>query len=167
VQEAGKLSGRAQFAQIEKYPYSAFREGGSVDMRKVCVAVLLVIFTVAPELTAQSKTGTIRGTVRDEQRVLFPGVQVTLINVETKATYRTRTNESGEYKLDVPVGVYEVRAELSGFNALKVSNVRVNENESTKMDPLTLTVKNYYIPLQRSVVPIPLDPTPEPFSDRL
>lgn len=81
-----------------------------------------------------------------------------------------KTNESGEYTFDVPAGIYEVSAELLGFNPVKVSKVGVKENESTLMGTLTLstqTFSNDRIPLQRDVVPIPLGPISEPASNRL
>jgi hypothetical protein len=125
-------------------------------MRKAWLALMLTVLALGTGLTAQSKTGTVRGDVKDQERRFIPGVQITLTNTESKATYRVQTNESGEYKLDVPAGTYEISAVLPGFNSARVSDVAVKENESIRMSTLTLTL-NVWGP----VIPIPLGPTPQ------
>ena len=112
-----------------------------MNIRSICLTGLLAILTVVPGLTAQSVTGTIRGSVKDPAKHRIPGAHVTATNTETKTTYKTISNDSGEYKFDVPAGVYEVSAELLGFNPVKVSNVKVREKKTTQMIALTLSVK--------------------------
>jgi phosphatidate phosphatase APP1 len=128
--------------------------------------VLLVVLTLAPKLSAQSENGTIRGNVQDQMAASLPGVKITATNTKTKETYKATTNESGEYRLAVAIGIYEISAELPGFSSVKVSNVTVKENESTGM--ATLTMKNGGTPsdIQRVVIPIPLAPEVQP-SNRL
>ena len=61
-------------------------------------------FPTAP--AAQSTTGTIRGTVRDEQEAVVPGATVTIRNVATNAV-QTAVSENGFYRfLNVAVGEY-------------------------------------------------------------
>jgi hypothetical protein len=137
-------------------------------MRKICLILMLMVFAQVAVLSAQSKGGTVRGTVQDERKTLLPSVQITLTNPETKATFRIQSNEAGEYRFEVPPGTYEVSAELLGFKLLKVPNIGVKENETTRIDPLTLTIDNKaQVPVQRDVVPIPLAPRLGPSSNRL
>ena len=52
-----------------------------------CVALLAILACVVfpPRLAAQSITGTIRGTVTDEQKAVVPDATVTIRNVATNA----------------------------------------------------------------------------------
>ena len=127
-------------------------------MRTIFVGAILAIVGLVPSLTAltaQSKTGTLLGRVQDPKKVGLPGAQVTLTNAETKETYKSLSNEAGgqaawgEFKIQVPPGTYTVTVELPGFERVRLLSVRVEENESTKLDPITLTV----LPLPRQDQP--------------
>ncbi len=79
------------------------------------VLVLLLVGVVVP-LGAQDTTATISGTVRDQTGAVVPGVTVTTKNVGTNAERTEPTDTAGRYRIrSLPVGNYEVRAELSGF----------------------------------------------------
>ena len=108
-------------------------------MRKI-LSTVFVLISFAPVLAAQSNTGAIRGIVQDESKTPIPGVRITLTSLETKTTYKVMSRESGEYKFEVPAGTYTLTAELPGFNPVQVSDVRVKEDDSSSMDPVTLTV---------------------------
>jgi hypothetical protein len=127
-------------------------------MPKTLLPLLLLILTCVAELAAQSENGTIRGTVRDPQAVLLPGVKITATNAKTKETYKASSNESGDYRLTVPPGTYEIDVELPGFSSVKLSNVTVKQNESTGLATLTLRISNDAVDIQRHVIPIPLAP---------
>jgi hypothetical protein len=90
-------------------------------------AVLVALFVLAlgAAAFAQTQLGTVEGTVKDEQGGALPGVTVTLIG---RTGSRTATTDAkGEYRfLAVTPGVYEVRAELSGFRPGRVANVLVS-----------------------------------------
>src|SRR2546427_2711116 len=87
------------------------------------LAVLLLVIGAAP-LFAQS-TATIVGVVRDSDGVL-PGATVTVRNVDTGLTRSVPTGEDGAYRFPaLPVGPYEIRAELSGFRTTVRSGVRL------------------------------------------
>ncbi len=64
----------------------------------------------------QVTTGSIQGTVKDEQRAVVPGVMVTVRNVGTGVTRSLTTDAQGRYQAaNLDLGGYEVRAEMSGF----------------------------------------------------
>ena len=118
-------------------------------MRTIFVGAILAIVGLVPALTAltaQSKTGTLLGRVQDPKKFRIPGAQVTLTNAETKETYKSLTNDAGrqaaggEFKIQVPPGTYTVTVELLGFETVRLLSVRVEENKSTKLDPITLPV---------------------------
>src|SRR5215510_14197373 len=87
------------------------------------LAVLLLVISAAP-LFAQS-TATIVGAVRDSGGVL-PGATVTVRNVDTGLTRSVPTGGDGAFRFPaLPVGPYEIRAELAGFRTSVRSGVRL------------------------------------------
>lgn len=85
------------------------------------VLALAAVWTTCPINTAaQSIFGRISGTVTDAQGAAVAGVKITIVNEETKLERQTTTDSNGYYVAsDVPVGVYSVIAEQSGFKTLK------------------------------------------------
>src|SRR5688572_20502654 len=77
--------------------------------RSAAVAMLLLQCQWAP---AQTITGSIQGTIRDESGAAVPGVGVTVQNVNTQAARNTISNESGNYDVALlPPGNYTISAE--------------------------------------------------------
>src|SRR5207247_3312675 len=65
---------------------------------------------------AQNFSAAISGLVRDTSGAVIPGVTVTAKQTESGLTRTVNTNENGDYRMpSLPVGAYEVIAELSGF----------------------------------------------------
>ncbi|HYR85551.1 MAG TPA: carboxypeptidase-like regulatory domain-containing protein [Terriglobia bacterium] len=84
--------------------------------------VLAVLLTtgVVDTAAAQSIFGRITGTVTDSQGGAVAGVKIIIVNEETKLERQTTTDSNGYYVAsDLPVGVYSVIAEQSGFKTLK------------------------------------------------
>jgi len=89
---------------------------------KTAAFVLAVLLTtgVVDTAAAQSIFGRITGTVTDSQGGAVAGVKITIVNEETKLERQTTTDSNGYYVAsDLPVGVYSVIAEQSGFKTLK------------------------------------------------
>src|SRR5262249_38762952 len=73
---------------------------------------------------AQSVTGSIQGTVVDQSGAVLPGVTITVTNTSTGVSRSIVTDDTGSFRAELlPVGVYEVAAELQGFTAPKAPNV--------------------------------------------
>ncbi len=65
----------------------------------------------------------------------MPGVNVTVTSVERNTSDTVVTNGSGNYTKDrLLPGTYEVKAELSGFNAALAKGIRVSVDTQTKVD---------------------------------
>ncbi|MBI4455456.1 MAG: TonB-dependent receptor [Acidobacteria bacterium] len=79
--------------------------------------VACVGFLVTGSLAfAQVTTGTIQGTIKDEQGAIIPGVEVTVINLDTGVARTVVTDDAGRYLAsNLGLGSYEVRAVLAGF----------------------------------------------------
>jgi len=83
------------------------------------LAAMLVACLVGTA-AAQSIFGRISGTVTDAQGGAVAGVKITIVNEETKLERQTTTDSNGYYvATDLPVGVYSVTAEQSGFKTIK------------------------------------------------
>ncbi|HVL68263.1 MAG TPA: carboxypeptidase regulatory-like domain-containing protein [Vicinamibacterales bacterium] len=102
---------------------------------RALVACLLALCLAPVPVAAQSTTGTIQGTVRDNQDAVIPGVTVTVRNVQTNATRTITSDANGFYRfLNMPVGEYEVSAELSGFGKYLRSGITLALNQDAVVD---------------------------------
>ena len=76
---------------------------------------------------AQSSGGSLLGIVADETGAALPGVSVTATNPATGFNRTTVTGSDGKYRFaTLPVAVYNVVADLSGFGSVTMQNVTVN-----------------------------------------
>lgn len=108
----------------------------------VALSVALTLAITETPLVAQSQAinGTIEGTVLDTSSAVLPGVTVTVTNTETGAERVVVTNESGLYRAPLlPLGVYRVSAELSGFKKFEQIGVVVSAGQSAVIN-VTLEV---------------------------
>ncbi|PYQ24736.1 MAG: TonB-dependent receptor, partial [Acidobacteria bacterium] len=87
----------------------------------------------AADLRAQTSTGRISGTVADSSGAVLPGVTVSVSQQGTGLNRTTTTDGSGAYVfVSLPVGTYDVSAELSGFKkAVKTGYVLVADGRLT------------------------------------
>src|SRR5690348_12390511 len=93
----------------------------------------LVVFVVASLLAfpalSQTVTGTMKGTVADRSGGALPGVTITVRNAEIGLERVVVTGRDGTYNAPfLPIGKYNVQAELSGFGTTRHENVRVDLN---------------------------------------
>lgn len=96
------------------------------------LAVSIVFVMSSVPVFAQAITGTIEGRVEDAQGGALPGVSVTAIHLATSARFTTATTPDGFYRLSyLPLGAYDVRAELTGFRAQVTQGVIVRLNETS------------------------------------
>jgi len=78
--------------------------------------VMACLVLIVSEAAAQTTTGRIVGTVRDESGALIPGVEITVRNPATGSSRVVVTTELGNYAVpSLPPAIYEVEASLSGF----------------------------------------------------
>src|ERR671924_302573 len=75
-------------------------------------------------------TASISGRVEDASGAAVPGAAVTATNVETGATRTATSGETGTYRvLSLPIGRYEVKAELPGFKAALQTGIKLDVGE--------------------------------------
>ena len=102
-------------------------------MKRIIVAMVAVCaFAYAGTLAAaQQTTGGIQGRIVDAQRAAVPGVTVTAKSKATGFSRSEVTDSEGLFRLNgLPVGSYDVHAELSGFAPFDRKDVVVNLGET-------------------------------------
>ncbi len=111
------------------------RQGG-LRFLFFCLCVLFA----AEGLRAQSTGGRVRGTVTDPSGAAVAAANLTLTNDATKAQRETQSGATGEYIfLEVPVGVYTLELQQSGFKKYLRKGVTVELNQVVTIDiPLQL-----------------------------
>jgi hypothetical protein len=90
---------------------------------------------VAATAAAQGERGVIIGTVADAQGGVLPGVAITVRNVDTGFTQTDVTSANGQYRFGaLPLGRYELKAELVGFTTATVTNLAITINREISQD---------------------------------
>src|SRR5918912_2926094 len=94
--------------------------------RHVLRAAVALLLGCAPVL-AQQTSGNINGRVVDQQGAAVPGVTVTAKNPATGLVRAEVSDAEGLYRINaLPVGRYDVSAELQGFATMSAKEVEVN-----------------------------------------
>ncbi|HEX6163422.1 MAG TPA: carboxypeptidase regulatory-like domain-containing protein [Vicinamibacterales bacterium] len=98
-----------------------------------CLCVTLL--AIAAPTFAQEFRGRINGTVTDNTGAVLPGVTVTASSPALIQPQVQVTGADGSYRfLALPPGVYSIDFELTGFNTVKRSDVRVIINQTLTVD---------------------------------
>lgn len=106
----------------------------------ICSALLLIICLNFDATLAQSSTGSLVGTVRDQKEAVLPGVTVRVRNLDTSFTREVVSSDVGAYEiLELPVGRYELSAEVSGFKRYVQPEVSVSVNQVSRADMVLQT----------------------------
>jgi len=119
-------------------------------MFKQILFLLLFIFTGGEFLFAQN-TGLILGNLKDKntQETIYPGTVV----VEG-TEFKTETDIDGNYKLEIPVGTYNLKAIYSGYISLLKYNIVVSSGNAQvinfEMEVITTEIKEVTITNDKS-----------------
>ncbi len=105
-------------------------------MRRMFLASALVLVTASAAF-AQA-TGSISGTVQDEQGGVLPGVTMTLQG--TDRTTSTLTDDAGRFRfLNLPPGLYRISTALQGFTTVVREGIEVRVGLNAEL-PINLRV---------------------------
>jgi hypothetical protein len=95
---------------------------------------LLFIISVT-SLSGQSPTGTITGTVVDGQGARVVGVKISARQRDTNLSYTTVSTSDGSYAIgNLPVGYFEVAADMTGFKTFRQENVLLQVDQRLRID---------------------------------
>jgi hypothetical protein len=87
-------------------------------------------------LSAQTSVGSIIGQVKDESGAVIPGVTIVVKSLALQVPEMVAvTDSNGEYRLtQLPIGTYHVRYELTGFQGIELTDVRLTAGFIAKID---------------------------------
>jgi hypothetical protein len=90
--------------------------------------------------SGQQTTGSIVGTVKDQQGAMITTATVKAINVDTGFNRSAPANAYGQYRIDyLPVGKYSIEVVAAGFERYVQQNLALNVDQTLTVDA-TLTV---------------------------
>jgi hypothetical protein len=121
------------------------------------MAIALACLLAAPLLPpayAQSSTGSVRGTVRDQSDAVVPRASVTLTNVATNVSSRIATNEAGLYVFPaVTPGRYRILVESAGLQRFEAT-LTVQVQQSTTADATLAVGTEAIVVAVKDVTPV-------------
>lgn len=104
------------------------------------ILFLAVCVVAPPVLQGQGIGGAIVGTVRDQSGGVVPAVLIRITNTDTGQARSVSTDNEGRFQArELPPGLYEVRAELGGFNTVIITGFRLGVGQIARQD-ITLAV---------------------------
>ncbi len=104
-------------------------------MRRQFISSAVFLLLVSASAFAQQTTGNITGRVLDQQGAAMPGVSITAKHPATGLTRNEVTDAEGVYRVAaLPVGIYEVLAELTGFQSVAKQDIEVNVGQTVAID---------------------------------
>jgi carboxypeptidase family protein/TonB-dependent receptor-like protein len=108
----------------------------SAQRSLVSFLTLLAALLVFPvDVLAQTGAASLTGIISDQSGGKVPGATVTATNQATNVAYTAVSNEAGNYTItSVPVGIYVVKAELSGFKTATTSPMQVEAKAIVRID---------------------------------
>src|SRR5262245_49978962 len=125
----GGDTGRLVGGRTQRSERIKLRHGAQIMTRRSCMlrlflSAMVIAVVGGGSAAAQSVTGSIQGTVVDQSGGVLPGVTVTVTNTSTGVSRSIVTDDTGTFRAELlPVGVYDVTAELQGFTTPKAANV--------------------------------------------
>src|SRR5262245_10491257 len=104
-------------------------------MIRTRIATVATVLLFSTPIFAQQTTGNISGRVIDQQDAAVPGVTVTAQNPATGFTRVEVSDAEGVYRLSaLPVGFYDLTAELQGFTTVSRQAIEVNVAQTASID---------------------------------
>ncbi len=105
-------------------------------------SIVLLVLAVSGSLIAagQQITGSIAGTLTDEQGAVVAGATITATNVDTGLSRIAMTDNAGGYRIQyLPVGKYQVDAVAQGFKKFTQKNIVLTVDQTQTLN-ITLAV---------------------------
>src|SRR5215207_2508648 len=103
-------------------------------MRLKSISVALFLLGGSLQLSTQTTSTSILGTVMDSSGAVISGAKVTALNTNTGIKREDVTSTTGDYNFPlIDVGVYEVSVEVSGFKTETQKNVVLQINQKARV----------------------------------
>jgi len=111
-------------------------EEEGIMAKKALSLVVLLVIVAFPAVAQITQTGTLNGTVYDQEKQPLPGVTVSISSPALiLPSMETVTNERGHWRFPaLPPGTYTVTFKLPGFKTLVREGIQVNVGVNTTLD---------------------------------
>src|SRR5262245_10081645 len=108
----------------------------SLARSDVYVFLLTTALIASPAIMlGQTVTATLTGNVSDQSGAVVPGATVKAVNQGTQIEYTAEANGAGVYTIPfLPVGTYVVSAEMTGFKKVVTNPIKLEVNQTAKLD---------------------------------
>jgi hypothetical protein len=115
------------------------RKKGVIRMPRIAgvpIVMMVVAWTAsAPEVNAQSASGTFLGAVVDATSSVVPNAVISIINQDTGFRRELTTNANGEYEAPyIPLGPYSLSAKAPGFKTVERSGIVLQVDQKARVD---------------------------------
>jgi Carboxypeptidase regulatory-like domain/TonB dependent receptor len=118
---------------------ASFKRMAPVGLRVIAVVALVAVCSALA--MAQVPTGSIAGTVRDSQGLPIGDATVTLSNLQTNASFVSKTGSLGGYQFGrIDYGLYKVTVAKDGFKSGAVNAIKLDAATEYSVVPITLEV---------------------------
>jgi len=99
------------------------------------IVLLSIVLGCGGPAFSQSSTGSISGTVTDQNNAVVQGATVLAKNTATRSPRSVVTNSSGLYRLTgLPPGPYEISIEAEGFKTFTQTSITIDVAQSVNID---------------------------------
>src|SRR5207247_9648873 len=120
---------------------------------------ILIAFSLAVALDAQTFRGSINGTVSDPSGGVIPNATVKATEVATGIDHTTTTTSDGAFAFqDIPLGLYKVTVTATGFPMYAVDKVQVVAGQIYTLQ-VKLTLQQQTTTVEVSAAALTLDTT--------
>jgi hypothetical protein len=103
--------------------------------------LLALLCALAPPAAAQVTSGSIVGSVRDQQGAVIPGATITMVSATRGTSTETTTNVNGDFSFTNVLGdTYTLRVTMDGFKTLERPNVPVSPGDRVVVPALVIEV---------------------------
>ena len=117
---------------------------------------IVLILAGSGGLGAQAVTGTISGTIVDQQSQVIPGATITMVNESTSDSRPTVSDERGNFQVtNLQPGRYTIRVELQNFRTHERQNVVLSAGERLSIGTVALEVGGLGERLDCAAYPLP------------
>jgi hypothetical protein len=105
-----------------------------------CGLVVLTVLVCSSSCLSQQTLGSLNGTVVDPSGAAVAGATVSATNSAINVTQTTATQHTGFFQIfNLPIGTYEVKVSLQGFETTALKGITVQEARATTVN-LTLKI---------------------------
>jgi hypothetical protein len=125
---------------------SPLRGALRISIRHSATAAMFVsaLFWLCPASAlgqSRATSADLTGTVKDDSQAVVPGARVTARNLETNVERDAFTRPDGRFVMAaVPLGVYRVRIDLTGFATVVIERVELTLGSSVDIDVVKLGI---------------------------